>query len=572
MAAEIENEDRGQGFDGLFSSVTFAKADRQLGLLRYLIDRAAQPDATNTKEYIVGIEVFDRPSSFDPARDSIVRVEMRKLRKNLARYYETEGRFDVVVESIPKGSYAAVLEKPEPMVASTAEASPAARKPAVPRVFRMAAGLAAGLAVLLVGAWRIRSGSAPAPGIRAIAVLPFASIDHSAAEQSFADGLTAELINRMGQLPGIRVAGRGEVLRFRSGGPDAPRAAAELKVDGVVEGTVRISGKHARAGFELVEGNGGRVLLSKTFDLEIRDNVSAQTEIADAVLATVRFQEPSADERKLALRYQNSPAAREFYLHGLYGFDRGSRDGLEQSIADFQRAAEVDARYAPAYSAAADSFIALAIYGYWAPSDAIPKARDAANQALRLDPGLPEAYSALGFIDAVEADWTGAREQFEHAIRLNDGCAHCHAWYAFYVLGPAGLEAEALAQVEKAVELDPLDANFQAFGEAVSFFARDFPAAVRQGEKTVKDFPDSCLAHLYLGAALRRVGRYEDAVAESRKANELFNQNPIGLRYLALSDVSAGKRADAAAVLDQLEKRPRGSTSARPLWPTFTRR
>lgn len=548
-----------QTLERLSRSATFRKAERQRQLLRYLLDHAEQSPGPGPKEYVLGLEVFGRPASFDPAVDSIVRVEMRKLRQNLARYYASEGQADPFMITIPKGSYGLVLEARAPLSAAPV---PGAESSGVRRFHipgaRTILLAVLGLALLSVGGWRFVSIRHAKKDAGSLAILPFANLGGSAAEQKFADGLTAELIDHFGKLPEMRVAGRSAVLPFTHGAADRARVRSELGVDALLEGNVRIGGNHVRVGAQLVDAEAGRVLLSKTYEVEMRDAAAAaaEDEIAEAILTTVKFQEPNADEKKLAFHYQGTPDARELYLHGLYAFDRISRTGLEQSIAAFQRATELDPNYAPAYSAAADSYVALAIYGHWAPSDAAPKARDAARKALHLDPKLADSYAALGFVSAVyDWNWRAARQQFQQSIELNPGCAHCRAWYALYVLAPAGEETEGLAQVDRTLELDPISGGFAAFRIAVPFYARDDPKAVAEGERTVASEPNAFLGHLFLGAALRRSGRIPEAIAEDRKAVDLFRGNPIALRNLAEAYVSAGRHKEAAEILRQLEDR-----------------
>lgn len=538
--------------DRIEQGSVFHKADRQRRLLRYLVEKALSGDDSSVKEYVLGLEVFDRSQSFDPASDSIVRVEVRKLRGNLARFFETEGRNEAVLISIPKGSYQAIFEYRPIALAETKK-----------RRTLLAGWVAAAVALMVVSvaAWKIwesRRGPTAAGNreLGAVAVLPFASLDGSTQEENFADGLTAELIDRFGKLPGLRVAARSAVLQFKGPSINRAKVRSELGVDAVVEGNVRIGGSRVRVAAQLVDAGTGHVLLSKTYDLETRDPLTAESEIAEAILATLHLQSANPDEQKLAVRFGGNPDARELYLHGLYGFDRLSREGLESSIQSFQGAIAADRNYAPAFSAMADSYVALAIYGHLAPADTIPQARKAAEAALALDGSLADPHAALGFAAAVyDWDWQEAQRQFVKSIQQNPECAHCRAWYALYFLGPIEAEREGRAQVEKAMGIDPFSATFPAFRIAVPLYARDYDGAAEEGKRAVSIDPNSFLNHLFLGAALREKGAIQQAIEEDRKAVALFRSNPIALRNLAEAYATAGQRDDALAILQKLQER-----------------
>jgi TolB-like protein/Tfp pilus assembly protein PilF len=535
--------------EAVLASDSFLGADRQKRFLRFIVEKALHGEADNLKEYVLALEVFDRPPSFNPREDSIVRVEARKLRERLTKYYATSGELAPIRISLPKGGYVPDFEL-------RAEVKTRTNQLSVHRVREYA--VAGSVALLLLATalvfWYRSSLIArkEQPVTHSLAVMPFGHLGGEPADGYFADGLTEELIHGLSAVEGLRVVARSSVLGYKSKAHDFKEIAQNLRVTEVLEGSVRKADNTRRVTVQLISVPSGFQLWSKEYDSAVGNETAVQETIARAVLYTLKHQSPNLDELKLAARGVQGPA-HDLYLHGLYAHDRATRVGLERSIADLQKALLIDNSYAPAYAAIASSYAALTIYGFWPPGEAVPRAKEAAQRAITLDPRLAEPQAVLGFAAAVfDWNWQESERRFQKSIDLNPGCATCRAWYGFYCLSPTGRSAEAEQQIDRAVDLDPLSWNFQSFRIAIPFYAAQHDVAIERAKHVLSFSEQFFVGHLFLASALRQKGRLPEALQSARRAAELSGNNPMALRVLADVYASMGDKAEVGAILKRL--------------------
>ena len=533
----------------ILASPTFDSAERQSRFLRFIVERTLSGESGSIKEYVVGLEVFDRPASFDPQVDSIVRVEAKKLRASLERYYQTEGRSDSMRISMPKGGYVPVFEGTAP------ESKQRTRRAAI-----TAAAILA-VAALATVAWMRYRASARVPPVQItrLAVLPFLNLSGDNNDEYFCDGLTEQLIDLVSHVGGLEVVARTSVFQFKGKAQDIRQIGRALNVNAVLEGSVRKDGTHLRVTAQLNDVEKGFHLWSQTYDRQVQDVIDVQENIARAIAITLRHQVASADEARMTLRYPHNDAY-DSYLRGLYAYDRSTEDGLQKSLAFFEKAIDADPRFAPSVYALAASYVALSIYGMWSPERSIPKARQAAQQALELDKNMAEPHAVLGYIAAVyDWNWPEARREFLKAIELNPACAHCRAWYAFYYLAPMQRFPEARDEVEKALSLDPFSGFFQAFRIAVPYFTRQYDLAIEEGTRAAQMNDDNFLVHLFLGTAYRQKGLLEPALAEEKKVALLTGSGPLALRNLGDVYAAMGNREETSRILESLAERAKSA-------------
>lgn len=539
-----------QTLERVVASRSFAGAGRQQRFLRFIVEKSFAAQSGEVKEYILALEVFDRPESFNPRTDSIVRVEARKLRESLERYYQAEGLLDPIRISLPKGGYTPVFESRLP-----GEEDPhlhSSRR----RPWWYAAAALIALAMVGSGLYvRARRGlvrvAAPEQ-VRSIAVLPFANLGADATDGYFADGLTEEVIHILSSVEGLRVVARTSILLYKNQPHDFQQISEKLRVTEILEGSVRKSQGRWRTTVQLISVPSGFHLWSKEFDRAEGEAIALQEDIAHAIIYTLKQQAPNADEVKIASRSVKGPA-HEAYLRGLYAYDRGTRQGLELSIGDFQRTIELDESYAPAYNALGTSYAALSIYGYWPPNEALPKAKEAAKRAAALDPKMGEAHALLGFAAAVyDWDWPEAERQFTQSIALAPGCATCRAWYSLYCLAPLQKRQEAEEQISRAVDLDPMSMNFQSFRIAIPLYTGQYRLAIERANQAIALSSQFFAGHMFLASALRRENRLAEALESARKAAEISGNNPLTLRVLAEIYGDMGNQHELLAIRDRL--------------------
>ena len=350
--------------------------------LRLVVARTLAGETAGLKEYSIGVEVFDRPESFDPGVDPIVRVEARRLRDKLKKYYETSGRHDELVIELPKGAYVAQVRR--------------------------------------------RTAQPPPPEGGSIAVLPFQNLSPGSEAGYFSDGLTWELIHHLTRIPGLRVMAWNSTARLRDEPLDLAAIGAKLKVSTILMGSARLTADRLRVVVQLIETAGGRYLWSETYDRTVSDILAIQEEISRTIATMLKVQFGPSSQRT---RYKIE--AYRLYLRGRMHLNQRTTGGLRSSIDSFREAALVDPGFALAHAGLADAYTLLADYGIERPSEIVPQAKAAAHRALEIDSSLGEAHSSLALLTSLyDWKWEEAEAHYRRALDANPGYATTHHWLA----------------------------------------------------------------------------------------------------------------------------------------------
>jgi tetratricopeptide (TPR) repeat protein len=258
-----------------------------------------------------------------------------------------------------------------------------------------------------------------------------------------------------------------------------------------------------------------------------------------------------------------NPEAYVSYLKGRYFWNKRTADSLKTALAYFNQAIEEDPSYAQAYSGLADTYALLGDWQYavMTPKEALPKAKAAATKALELDNSLGEAHNSLAFcLDGFDWDFESAGKEFQRAIELNPGYATAHHWYAWH-LALLHRYDEAIAEMKKAQNLDPLSLVINADLAELLSLAHSYEESIRQSQKTIEMDPAFGLAHNHLGQAYLQTQRYDEAIAELTKAVNLSGRSPTCMANLARAYAITGKRNEALKLLAELKQRSGGSYS-----------
>ena len=411
--------------------------------------------------------------------------------------------------------------------------------------------------------WTLHSRNRPSPVIRSLAVLPLESLSSDASQDYFADGMTDELISDLGQISALRVISRTSVMAYKHARKPLPEIARELNVDAVVEGTVLRSGDRVRITAQLIEASTDKHLWSQSYEGELRDTLALQNKVAGAIADQIRINLNPQEQAALKQVKVVNPKSYEFYLKGRYFWNKRTADGLKAALGYFHQAIDEDPKYAPAYSGLADTYALLADweYGVMTPKEALPKAKAAARKALELDSALGEAHNSLAFcLDVFDWDLDTAGKEFRRAIELNPGYATAHHWYAWH-LSVLGRHDEAIAEMRKAENLDPLSLIINADLAELLVIAHSHDEAIRQSRKTIEMDPNFALAHNQLGQAYLQEHMHDVAVAELEKAVGLSGGSPTCIANLARAYVASGRRSQAVRLLNGLKKRSNPSHS-----------
>src|SRR6266576_2588244 len=412
------------------------------------------------------------------------------------------------------------------------------------------------LMVFLV-AWKLHSWNRPSPVIRSLAVLPLDNLSGDASQNYFADGMTDELISDLGQISALRVISRTSVMAYKRARKPLPQIAGELNVDAVVEGTVLRSGDQVRITAQLIEASTDKHLWSQSYQGELRDTLALQNRVARAIADQIRINLTPQEQAALRNVKVVNPEAYESYLKGRYFWNKRTSNGLKVALAYFNQAIEEDPKYAQAYSGLADTYALLGDWQYavMTPKQALPKAKAAAIKALELDSAQGEAHNSLAFVlDGFDWDLDSGGKEFLRAIELSPSYATAHHWYAWH-LSLLGRYDEAIVEMRRAEQLDPLSLIINADLAELLVLAHSYDESIRQSRKTIEMDPNFALAHNQLAQAYLQKHMYDEAVAELQKAVLLSGGSPTCIANLARAYAASGKKSEALKLLSDLKKR-----------------
>jgi TolB-like protein/DNA-binding winged helix-turn-helix (wHTH) protein/Tfp pilus assembly protein PilF len=424
----------------------------------------------------------------------------------------------------------------------------------------------AGLSLALVGllAWTFRPEPSNGSPIRALAVLPLDSLSSDASQEYFADGMTDELIATLGQISALRVISRTSVMPYKRARKPLAEIARELDVDAIVEGTVRRADNQVRITAELIDARADRHLWSDTYQGDVRNALRLQNDVARAIATHIRVNLNPDERARLASAHAVVPEAYEAYLKGRFFWNRRTAEGLTAARDYFERAIAVDPRDAQSYSGLADTF---ALLGDWQfavmpASEALPKAKAAAAQAVALDGALAEAHTSLGFcLDGFDWNFAGAGAEFQRGVELNPGYATGHHWYAWH-LGLIGRTSDALDEMRRAARLDPLSLIIASDLAELLLIAHHTDESIAQSRKAIEMDPHFAFAHNQLGQAYLAQGHVEEAIAELHIAAASPDSSPTIRANLARAYAAAGRRAEAEHLLEELRRRATAASSS----------
>ena len=388
-----------------------------------------------------------------------------------------------------------------------------------------------------------------------VAVLPFTNIGQDQADEYFADGMTEEIISSVSRTKGLRVIARTSVMRYKGASKTVADIGRELNVGSILEGSVRKSGDKIRISVQFIETANEEPRWSQTYDREIIDVFAIQSDIAQKVAEALREhvlgEAPGHEEEKAT----NSTEAYINYLRGRQFWNKRTDEDLKKAIGFFEAALKIDENYAKAYTGLADSYAALALLEFMAPNEAYPKAKAAVSKALSLHAGLAEAHTSLGLIRfQYDWDWQGAEEEFKVALDINPSYAPAHHFFADY-LKAVGRFDEAIVEIEKARELDPLSLAINTGVGHVLYLSRQYDKAIEEYKRAVELDPSFMATHVWFGRPYLEKGLFAEAIAELETAVRLSEDSTLALAMLGHGLASAGREKDALQILEKLKKR-----------------
>jgi len=421
-------------------------------------------------------------------------------------------------------------------------------------------GLAGGTAIIAVLAllqgvgWKQRLfGEAAGGPVRSVAVLPLQNLSNDPNQEYFVDGMTDALITDLAQIRELKVVSKTSIMQYKGTRTPLPQIGRELGVDAVVEGSVLRSGDRVRITAQLIRTATDRHIWAEAYDGDLKDVLSLQARVAEAITNQVKLNLTAEESGRLRRAPAVNPEAFDLYLRGRYAWNQRNVESFQKAIQYFDQAIEKDSNFALAYSGLADSHTLLALYGEGMTG--MTEAKAAAEKALQLDGTLAEAHTSLAAVKILhDWDWTGAEREFHRAIELNPNFAQAHHWYGNLLLGPEGRHEEAVAELLRAQELDPLSLIINADTGFGYYLAGRYDLALQAYQKVLAANPNFVPVHFYLSKYYRQTGQNDLWLEESI---EDYRLGGLSGRAQSLQRVYA--QGGFRSVMEEMAK-PRGSS------------
>ncbi|HKQ87736.1 MAG TPA: tetratricopeptide repeat protein [Candidatus Acidoferrales bacterium] len=495
----------------VLASKSFRQVDRLQSFLSFIVEEMLAGRGDKLKEFLIGVEVFGKESSFDPRMDPLVRVQARRLRTRLVRYYREEGQNDEVVIELPKGGYEPVFQRRETSAMK-------------------------------------RTVSAALVSRNTILVRPFDDDSSSRDLAYFCSGLKQEIIHALSGMENLRVAASEHVQ-------DGSDPSGQMNVAMIVTGSVRKSRDTLRITSSLIDSTSNCYLWSEVIDRGLQDELHVQEEVAQRILKKLQSEFGSGGSPRSAKRPTENLAAHNLYLQGRYHLNQRTEQGLMKAVEFFDKAISEDPHHAPSYSGLADAHGLLAHYGVLAPAEICTKAASNAAWAVLLDEESAEAHTSLAHVKATQDwDWRGAEREFQRAISLNPRYATAHHWYAMSCLVPLARLDEALEELLRAQALDPVSSIISRDLAVTHYYKRDFELALEQCDHTIEQNPHFAAAYWTLGLVQDERRDFDEAIAAFQRAIQLSPPSPRIQGALGRTFARAGKPRQAHKILDELQQ------------------
>ena len=383
--------------------------------------------------------------------------------------------------------------------------------------------------------------------IDSIAVLPFNYTNPEAGAEHLGDDITEQIIYGLSRLsPDLRIVPFNEVLRYKGQQVDPLEAARALGVRAVLIGRVTKNGENVNISAELIDLRDRKILWGDRPSTKFSDLILVSQNIVSSVSRSIGLKLSAEEEKK--------SEAESLYVKGRNAWNKRTAENIREAIGYFDKALNIDPTYAPAYAGLADCYNMLATYGASAPTEAFPRARNAAERALAIDNNLAEAHAALAYTKfRGDWNWAEAEREFKEAIRLNEKNASAHQWYASFLAAQSRFD-EALAETTRTQELDKTSLIINSHFGLIYFFQERYDDAIKSCQKTIELDPTFFVARRYMGLAYAQKGMYKEALEQYKIAVDASRQSPLMRAEQASVLAMKGDTDRAKAELDELKK------------------
>ena len=397
--------------------------------------------------------------------------------------------------------------------------------------------------------------ASPAVGAKAIAVLPFENLSDDKANAYFAEGVQDEILTRLAKVADLKVISRTSTQHFKSSPDNLPQIAKQLGVTNILEGSVQKNNDQVRVNVQLVNAQTDAHLWAEIYDRKLTDIFAVESDIAKTIADTLQAKLTGSEKIAIAKKPTENSEAYELYLKGRFFWNKRTAADLRKSIEYFNQAIAKDPSYAQAYAALAQSWKLLPAFNGGAPNDCFPQAETAAAKALALDGTSSTAHAALASLKGLNGfDYPGAIAEYERTLQLNPNDATARQWFANDALANVGQTEREIAELKRAVELDPLSLVINSNLGVAYIHAGRLDEAIAQLRKTVELDGTFYYGRYNLALALELKGAIAEATAEYQKTISI-SDDPVPLGMLGRLYAMHGRKDDAQQILQQLRQR-----------------
>jgi TolB-like protein/tetratricopeptide (TPR) repeat protein len=407
------------------------------------------------------------------------------------------------------------------------------------------------LALIILGYFLIPKHSKPKEQLeKSIAVLPFTNLSNDPEQEYFSDGIVEAILDHLFKIGELKVTSGTSTKRYKKTELSVKEIGKELGVSSILEGSVQKIGNNVRITAQLIDARTDVHLWSETYDRNISDIFSIQSEVAQTVAKKLKATLTSKEKGQIEKNQTNNVEAYNLYLQGRFFWNMRTEEGVKKSIDYFEKAIAIDPDYTLAYTGLADTYFILTYYGWLSNPEGYIKAKKYALRAIEIDKNLAEAHAALGWLLCwSDWKWEEARKELKIAIELNPNYANAHQYYS-ELLDILGENKEAREQINMALELDPLSLAMNRNNEIYYYHEGKLKEALEACQRIIEIDPSPSEYWFYYSIYLRS-GENVKAVEALQKAlpgdtltiKEVYNKSGINgvINWLIETELNKSK-------------------------------
>jgi len=385
--------------------------------------------------------------------------------------------------------------------------------------------------------------------------LPFVNMSNDPEQEYFSDGIAEEILNSLAHLNDLKVAGRTSSFQFKGKNIDLREVGQKLGVTTVLEGSVRKQNNRLRVTVQLINVEDGFHLWSERYDREMDDIFAIQDEVALAITQKLKITLLETEKAIITKNPTENKEAYDLYLKGKFYWNRRG-PGLKKGLEYFLRAAQLDPEFSLAHAGIADTYALFAFYSVMPPHQVVPKAKEAAEKAIRTDPARVEPYALLAFITTFyDWNWSEAERQFQNALSINPGYAPTHYWYSNYLSWIPRDYFNSTEEAFKAIELEPLISHSHNTLSSVYVCSGKYNEALIAGQTAVEIDANSFLSYSGLCMALYGLGKYEEAIETIKLAVDISGRHQYPFLQMCWIYAAIDNIPEVQKILDELISR-----------------